>query len=244
MIFLCLILYSSFERGPLNVHERQEDIKPRFTLTMSVILDFLLMLASSRFINPCILPNSLFTCPYFFGLSSLKATRTEAFPRYLVRINGSFFQFPHSAVFTSVSALTRACPALIYAFSAYSAPVIRRVLCWRSPPPSDQGSPRPLILTGPPAMPLQMGWGSLRPQRPAHLEHWSPSLDDILGNWDPRMPCSNTHWSFLQGADLPLVCSLLGARSSCYCSAGERVQSLDAKRECPHTCVWPHKGRK
>lgn len=125
MIFWCLILYSSFERGPLNVHERQEDIKPRFTLTMSVILDFLLMLASSRFINPCILPNSLFTCPYFFGLSSLKATRTEAFPRYLVRINGSFFQFPHSAVFTSVSALTRACPALIYAFSAYSAPVIR-----------------------------------------------------------------------------------------------------------------------
>lgn len=29
--FLYLILYSSFERGTLNVHKIWEDIKPRFT---------------------------------------------------------------------------------------------------------------------------------------------------------------------------------------------------------------------
>lgn len=68
---------------------------------MSIVLRFLVMLASSRFINPCILPNPHPTFPYFFAPLSLKVTYAEAFARSRVRINYSP-QFPQVHTYQSL----------------------------------------------------------------------------------------------------------------------------------------------
>ena len=181
---------------------------------------------------PCIgkrIPNHCATTPYFFDPSSLKVTHTEGFPRYLAKINGSCLQFSQQPIFASDITLIRICPGLIYTSHIYWGKVICWVLCWVS------------VLPLVPALPRILNF-----RRPS--SHAPPNGLEVCGpsgacssralvsfpkshTWDSRITCLNPHWicfctgllpwSFLQRADLPLVCSLLGPKGSCYCSRGE-----------------------
>lgn len=194
---------------------------------MSIVLDFLVTLASSRFINPWILPNPHPTFPYFFAPLSLKVTYTEAFTGSLVRINNS----PPSPLPSNFHSciLIRVCPGLIYLSSMHWALVICRfsvpsmsLYCWR---PFSHALPKGLRLFEAKGACSSRALVFFPGEHSRYLGLQNPLLKSILS----LLLCGPLPLAFLQRADLPLGCSLLGRKSSCYCSGQERVQGLDVK---------------